>query len=64
MTVVTGGPAFLVGTLASSAILGGVGNLVSQLFTNLWGLSALLVLAIVLVRLLPNGISGSWSRQL
>lgn len=64
MTVVTGGPAFLIGTLASSAILGGVGNLVSQLFTNLWGLSALLVLAIVLVRLLPNGISGSWSRQL
>ena len=41
MTVVTGGPAFLLGTLASSTILGGVGNLVSQLFTNLWGLSAL-----------------------
>lgn len=64
MTVVTGGPAFLLGTLASSAILGGVANLVSQLFTNLWGLSALLLLAIVLVRLLPNGISGAWSRQL
>lgn len=64
MTVVTGGPAFLLGTLASSTILGGVANLVSQLFTNLWGLSALLLLAIVLVRLLPNGISGAWSRQL
>ena len=64
MTVVTGGPAFLLGTLSSSALLGGVANLISQLFTNLWGLTALLILAIVLVRVLPNGLSGSWSRQL
>jgi urea transport system permease protein len=56
MTVITGGPAFLLGTLYACAILGGVANIVSQVFTNLWGLSALLVLAIVLVRLLPQGI--------
>jgi branched-chain amino acid transport system permease protein len=64
MTVITGGPAFLLGTLSASALLGGISNIVSQLFTTLWGLTALLVTAIVLVRLLPNGISGSWSRQL
>jgi branched-chain amino acid transport system permease protein len=64
MTVVTGGPAFLLGTLAASALLGGVANLVSQLFTNLWGLTALLIVAIVLVRVRPSGLSGSWSRQL
>jgi branched-chain amino acid transport system permease protein len=64
MTVVTGGPAFLLGTLSASALLGGIANLVSQLFTTLWGLTALLITAIVLIRLLPNGLSGSWSRQL
>jgi branched-chain amino acid transport system permease protein len=64
MTVVTGGPAFLLGTLSSSALLGGVANIVSQLFTNLWGLTALLLVAIVLVRILPNGLSGHWTRGL
>lgn len=64
MTVITGGPAFLLGTLSASALLGGISNIISQLFTTLWGLTALLVTAIVLVRLLPNGISGNWSRQL
>jgi len=64
MTVVTGGPAFLLGTLSASALLGGIANIVSQMFTTLWGLTALLITAIVLVRLLPDGLSGKWSRQL
>ncbi len=64
MTVVTGGPAFLLGTLSASALLGGVANIVSQFFTNLWGLTALLIVAIILVRILPHGLSGNWSRQL
>ncbi|HUU70985.1 MAG TPA: branched-chain amino acid ABC transporter permease [Burkholderiales bacterium] len=64
MTVVTGGPAFLLGTLSASALLGGIANIVSQMFTTLWGLTALLVTAIILVRLLPRGLSGNWSRQL
>lgn len=64
MTVVTGGPAFLIGTILSSTLLGGVANIVSQVFTSLWGLTALLVVAIILVRLLPKGLSGGWSRQL
>ena len=64
MTVVTGGPAFLLGTLTSAALLGGVANVVAQAFTHMWGLTALLLVAIVLVRLMPRGISGGWRRQI
>ncbi len=63
MTVVTGGPAFLFGTLTASAVLGGIANITSQLFTTLWGLTALLLTAIVLLRFLPSGLSGRWRRQ-
>lgn len=63
MTVVTGGPAFLVGTVIASALLGGIANFVSQIFTTLWGLAALLLTAIVVLRFLPNGLSGRWQRQ-
>jgi urea transport system permease protein len=63
MTVVTGGPAFVFGTVMSSALLGSVANLVSQWLTTLWGVSALLVTAMVLVRVLPQGISASWRRK-
>ncbi len=64
MTVVTGGPAFLLGTLSASALLGGVANVISQFSTNMWGLTGLLLVAAVLVRVLPRGLSGNWSRQL
>jgi urea transport system permease protein len=63
MAVVTGGPAFLVGTVASSALLGSIANVVSQLFTTLWGVAALLVTAMVLIRLMPRGLSASWLRK-
>lgn len=63
MTVVTGGPAFLVGTAAASALLGSIANIVSQIFTSLWGLTALFLTAMVLIRFLPNGLSGSFRRQ-
>lgn len=63
MTVVTGGPAFLVGTVAASALLGTIANIVSQVFTTLWGITALFLTAMVLIRFLPNGLSGSLRRQ-
>src|SRR5574337_38640 len=63
MTVVTGGPAFLLGTAAASALLGSVANIVSQVTTTLWGLTALFLSAMVLIRFLPNGLSGSFRRQ-
>lgn len=64
MTVVTGGPAFILGTVAASALLGSVANIVSQILTTLWGITALLFTAMVLIRILPRGLSGSWRRQL
>lgn len=63
MTVVTGGPAFILGTVVSSAILGSIANIVSQILTTLWGVTALLVMAMVLVRVMPQGISASWRRK-
>lgn len=63
MTVVTGGPAFLLGTATASVLLGTVANIVSQVMTTLWGLTALFLTAMVLIRFLPNGLSGSFRRQ-
>ena len=64
MTVIVGGPGVLSGTAAASVLLGGVENVVSYLSTPFFGQGALLVLAIVLLRVLPTGLSGRWQRQL
>jgi urea ABC transporter permease protein UrtB len=64
MTVIVGGPGVLSGTAAASVLLGGVENIVSYLSTPFFGQGALLVLAIVLLRVLPTGLSGRWQRQL
>jgi branched-chain amino acid transport system permease protein len=64
MTVIVGGPGVLTGSATASALLGGVENVVSYLSTPFFGQSALLLLAIFLVRFMPTGISGRWRRQL
>lgn len=64
MTVVTGGPAFLVGTVAASTLLGAIANIVSQITTTLWGITALFITAMILIRFLPDGISGSFKKRL
>lgn len=64
MTVVVGGPAVLTGTASASGLLGSVDSVVSSLTTSFLGTAALLVVAIVLLRLLPTGISGRLRRQL
>jgi urea transport system permease protein len=64
MTVIVGGPGVLSGTAAASVLLGGTENVVSYLSTPFFGQGALLVLAIVLLRVLPTGLSGRWQRQL
>lgn len=58
MTVVVGGPAVLTGTVASSGLLGTVDSVVSNVLTPFIGTAALLLVAIVLLRFLPTGISG------
>lgn len=64
MTVVVGGPGVLTGTASSAALLGTVDSVVSNALTSFLGTAALLVLAIVLLRFLPTGISGRTGRQL
>jgi branched-chain amino acid transport system permease protein len=64
MTVVVGGPGVLTGTAASAGLLGTVDSVVSNTMTAFLGTAALLVVAIVLLRVLPTGISGRTGRQL
>jgi branched-chain amino acid transport system permease protein len=64
MTVVVGGPAVLTGTATSAGLLGSVQSVVSNLTTSFLGTAALLLVAIVLIRFLPTGISGRLRRQL
>ena len=64
MTVVVGGPAVLTGTASSAALLGTVDSVASNAFTSFLGTAALLLVAIVLLRFLPTGISGRSGRQL
>lgn len=64
MTVITGGQAFLAGTLAAAFALGGIQNIVAQLVTTFWGLAALFLTSIIILRFMPEGISARWKRQL
>jgi branched-chain amino acid transport system permease protein len=64
MTVVVGGPGVLSGTASSAGLLGSVDSIVSNLTTSFLGTAMLLVVAIVLLRVLPTGISGRFRSQL
>jgi len=68
ITVVVGGGANpLVGALASSALLSGVATPLTMLYGNFIGRAGLLVAALVIIRLMPNGVSGAvrdWRRKI
>jgi branched-chain amino acid transport system permease protein len=53
-----GGSTVLVGTVSSAGVLGLVESAVSYASTPIYGQVAMLALAMVLLRLLPNGMSG------
>ena len=63
ITVITGGAAILTGTLTASVLLGGVWTVATFLSTPVFGEVALLLVAIVLLRLLPRGITGRFMRR-
>lgn len=63
MTVVVGGPVVLSGSATAAVFLGTIDNLTSYLTTSFLGQGALLTAAIVLLRLMPQGFSGNWKRQ-
>jgi branched-subunit amino acid ABC-type transport system permease component len=60
ITVMVGGSTVLIGTTTSAGVLGLVESAVSYASTPIYGQVAMLTLAMVLLRLLPNGISGLW----
>ncbi len=63
ITVITGGAAVLSGTLSSAAMFGAVNQIVSFASTPVIGEIAMLALAIVLLRLMPQGITGRFFRN-
>ena len=63
ITVITGGAAILAGTLTASGLLGTVSTLGTFLSTPVLGEVAMLVVAVVLLRLLPRGITGRVLRR-
>jgi urea transport system permease protein len=63
ITVIVGGPLILLGTTMAAGVLGMVESTVSYLSTPIYGQVAMLVVALVVLRLLPEGLSGLWRRH-
>lgn len=63
ITVITGGAAVITGTLSSSVIFGTINQIVSFGSTPVIGEIAMLAFAVVLLRLMPQGITGRFFRN-
>jgi urea transport system permease protein len=63
ITVITGGAAIISGTLASATIFGTINQIVSFGSTPVIGEIAMLALAIILLRLMPQGITGRFFKN-
>ena len=63
ITVITGGAAVIAGTITTAAVFGTVDQIVSFASTPVLGEIAMLVLALVLLRLMPQGITGQFFRN-
>lgn len=63
ITVISGGAAIVAGTLSASALLGSLNTLATFLVTPVIGEITLLFAAVVLLRLLPSGITGRFFRR-
>ena len=58
VTVVTGGSTVLLGTTLAGGVLGTIDAIFSNLYGNFIGQIALLITAIIVIRLLPDGLTG------
>jgi branched-chain amino acid transport system permease protein len=63
ITVIVGGPLIFLGTVCASSLLGTVETVTSFLSSPIFGQVALLAVAIVVIRVLPEGISGLRQRK-
>ena len=64
ITVIAGGPLPLLGTSAASALFGAIDGIVSYRCSSVVSEVAVLLVAILLLRLLPLGITGRLRRGL
>jgi branched-subunit amino acid ABC-type transport system permease component len=62
ITVIGGGASILSGTVSASALFGAINQIATFVTTPVFGEVALLAAAIVLIRLLPQGITGRFLR--
>jgi branched-subunit amino acid ABC-type transport system permease component len=62
LTVVVGGASPLLGTITSSALLGGIYSGVSNAVSSVAGTLALLFVSMIVLRFLPTGLSGLWRK--
>lgn len=58
IAVISGGPWPLIGTMSASGLFGSIDGVVSYLFSPVLGEIFVLLVAIVMLRLLPSGITG------
>ena len=58
IAVISGGPWPLIGTLSASGLYGSIDGVLSYLFSPVLGEIIVLLVAIVILRLLPSGITG------
>lgn len=63
ITVISGGASVLVGTALASLSFGVINQIVTFITTPVVGEVALLVAAVVLLRVMPQGITGRWFRN-
>jgi len=63
ITVIGGGSAIIAGTFSASTLFGTISQLVTYFSTPVFGAVVLLLSAIVLLRLLPQGITGRFFRR-
>ena len=63
ITVISGGAAIIAGTLSASTLLGSLNTLATFIATPVIGEVTLLFAAIVLLRVLPQGITGKFFRR-
>ena len=63
ITVLGGGPAIVTGTSLASALFGSIDEIVSFKTSPVIGDTALLVAAVLLIRVLPKGITGRFLRR-
>ncbi|SED87840.1 branched-chain amino acid ABC transporter permease [Rhodobacter sp. 24-YEA-8] len=63
ITVISGGAAVIAGNLSASVLFGSVGQIFTYIYTPVIGEVTLLLTAIVLIRILPQGITGRFFKR-